>query len=116
LSVVQGNLGCGQQGATEMTKIARLSFTVLLTITAVPLANAQNCYSTGQGPIMSCFEGNRKVTVRKAFKHKDGQSYAWDHKLNSYCYRNEYGNPHCMQIGQVTALQCSEDKGQIFCE
>jgi len=99
-----------------MLKLATVAALALSTF--VPLANAQSgsCYGTGKGPIMSCFEGNRQVTVRKTFKHRDGQQYAWDHKMNSYCYRNEYGNPHCMQIGQVTALQCSEAKGELFCE
>jgi hypothetical protein len=60
-----------------------------------PAANAQSgaCYSTGQGPIMTCFEGNRQVQVHKSSKYnRDGLQYVWDHQVRAYCYRNEYGN------------------------
>ena len=48
---------------------------------------------------MTCYESNRPVTVHKAFTCKlDGKQYVWDHQMRSYCYLNEYGNPHCMTI------------------
>ena len=102
---------------TKMIGAAHLSFAVLLASTIVTLAHAQQggCYSTGQGPIMSCFEGNRKITVMKPFKYRDGNFYAWDHKLRTYCSRNN--NPSCFQIGQVKVMRCTEAKeGQLFCE
>jgi len=75
------------------------------------------CYSTGQGPVMSCFEGNREVEVMKPFRHKNGNYYSWDHKGSSYCYKNAYGNQRCMQDWEARSLQCSEGEGrQLVCE
>lgn len=91
---------------------------VLLAGTVVNLSHAEGgCYSTGQGPVMSCFEGNKKVEVREPFKHKDGNYYSWDHNANGYCYRNKYGNQRCMQEWETRALNCAKaENGSLNCE
>lgn len=84
---------------------------------AMSVSAGEGCYSTGQGPIMSCFEGNRKVTVRKPFLYKDGNYYAYDERDGGYCYRNEHGNTRCIQDWEVKTLRCSESGGgQLNCQ
>lgn len=102
-----------------MTKSALYFLAAALLIAAFPApAHAEGgCYKTGEGPIMSCYEGNRRIEVRKPFRYKDGNYYSWDHNSNSYCYRNEHDNPRCIQNWELPTLQCFEaDGGQLVCK
>ena len=86
-------------------------------IASTPVHSQANCYNTGNGPIMSCFEGNRSVTVRKPFRYKDGNYYTYNTRDGGYCFKNEFGNTRCMQNWLVKDLNCyTIDSGQMQCE
>jgi hypothetical protein len=99
----------------SMMPIAKIiSIAFLLFQIPVSTAERGGCYSTGEGPFMTCFEGTRKVQVMKPFKSGDGKSYTWDHQLNSYCSRD---SQRCMQNWEVKNLHCSEDEnGRLVCD
>ncbi|MBI4206409.1 MAG: hypothetical protein HY527_15415 [Betaproteobacteria bacterium] len=76
-----------------------------------------SCYDTGNGPIQTCIDTGVQVRTSRPFTYRDGQRYSWDHQLRTYCYRNEYGNPHCIQATLIKHLRCTEQNpGQLVCE
>lgn len=108
-------------------KEMRKSFLMLLlvvvagsgvTVPGLVHALPENCYPTGNGPIVSCFHGSKEVTVYMAFTYvKDGKYYSWNQQMETFCFSNEYGKQRCMQIADVKALRCGEnEKKQVFCE
>lgn len=90
---------------------------VIIGVISTPAHVQDRCYSSGNGPIMSCFEGSREVIVRKPFQHKDGNYYSYNKKEKSYCFRNAYGNYRCLENWKVKMLNCNEgSNGKVYCE
>lgn len=84
-------------------------------VTPAP-ADVAVCNSFGwrHGANTTCV--SRPSKVRPATIIRKGEPYYWNTGVETYCFRNRYGNERCMDKLDLPQMRCLTQDGVTYCD